>query len=528
MVGGKEILRQKMIGMMYLVLIVFLVLNVFKFIFDVFVVIEENIQKLNIVQLDCGDGFKVDVNGELKIIFVNVENVVKCEKLGKIFKQMDVVDKLMVFMIEEIDKIKVEILKEFGENVIMFKENDEQILMWKKGGGVVFICMNLMVVQVKDQYDILMYVIVGEDIKILIGEGKKLWDNFNKFCVDLIKMIGIYNEGGKNFLINFKVINEYKINVDFVKVVDKMIVLLKVNVCDDGQVLKDIYINFIKLECLKVYDMEGVYWIGVIFDYFLFVVVVVLFFFMEQDILFVCVQVFVYLKFKVFMGEYLFNKIVGLVYGFFIVNIGDEVELKVMMVVFDFDNQLIVMGFGVIMVVNGQGMLKMKVFGGVEMVLIGMVFIKNKLGVVKIENWMYMIKIMKLQGIVFFFELNVLYKGYDNKVEGVVFGYDQMVLSGSNCLLIKLGIGYIVCVSGGKEVIILIFGKNFVINKMVLFGFYKFCVMNFLNLFFFWGVVEEGGKGFKVEFCIFVKYFNSLLNVMFQVLDYELNVVGVL
>ena len=46
--GGKETPRQKMIGMMYLVLTALLALNVSKSILDAFVAIEENIQKANL------------------------------------------------------------------------------------------------------------------------------------------------------------------------------------------------------------------------------------------------------------------------------------------------------------------------------------------------------------------------------------------------------------------------------------------------------------------------------------------------
>jgi hypothetical protein len=45
MAGGKETPRQKMVGMMYLVLTALLALNVSKSILDAFVAIEENTQK---------------------------------------------------------------------------------------------------------------------------------------------------------------------------------------------------------------------------------------------------------------------------------------------------------------------------------------------------------------------------------------------------------------------------------------------------------------------------------------------------
>ena len=45
MAGGKETPRQKMIGMMYLVLTALLALNVSKSVLDAFCAIEENTQK---------------------------------------------------------------------------------------------------------------------------------------------------------------------------------------------------------------------------------------------------------------------------------------------------------------------------------------------------------------------------------------------------------------------------------------------------------------------------------------------------
>ncbi len=65
MAGGKETPRQKMIGMMYLVLTALLALNVSKQILDAFVAIEENIQRGSITQLERGNAAKQDLAGEL-------------------------------------------------------------------------------------------------------------------------------------------------------------------------------------------------------------------------------------------------------------------------------------------------------------------------------------------------------------------------------------------------------------------------------------------------------------------------------
>jgi hypothetical protein len=64
MAGGKESPRQKMIGMMYLVLTALLALNVSKSILDAFINIEANIQTGHITEVQRGDEKKSDVSSK--------------------------------------------------------------------------------------------------------------------------------------------------------------------------------------------------------------------------------------------------------------------------------------------------------------------------------------------------------------------------------------------------------------------------------------------------------------------------------
>jgi gliding motility-associated protein GldM len=533
MAGGKETPRQKMIGMMYLVLTALLALNVSKSILDAFVAIEENTQKSNIAHLDRGNGFIGDVNGELKTTPNNEENKLKREKLAKILKQMEEVDKLTAVMVQDIDKIKMTILDKSGENVKDIKDNDELTLIWRKGDKVTPTRMNLMAVNAKDQYDVPMHEIIGEDIKNPTGSGKKLWEDLNKFRSDLIKTVGSYNDGAKSFSINPKAINEFKTNADLAKAVDKMIAGSKANVRDDGQVLKDIYINLTKPERMKVHDMEGVHWIGATFDHSPLVAAVASLSSMQQDILSARAMALAHLKSKVSTGEYSFNKIVGLAYGPSIANTGDEIELKVMMAAFDSDNQPTVTGPGSIVVENGQGTIKTKVAGGAEMVLNGTVSIKNKSGVTKTENWTHTVKIMKPQGTVSLPEMNVLYRGYKNVVEGVASGYDQTVLNGSGVTLTKSAGGRYVgnVTTTGREASISISGKSSVTNKTAQLGTFKFRVSNLPPPQVYLGTIATGSSVGKAAVSnmtrLFAKYPPEIpLNATFEVSSWEVTVSG--
>ena len=527
MAGGKETPRQKMIGMMYLVLTALLALNVSKQILDAFVAIEENIQKANIAQFERGEGFTIDVNSELNTTPKNAENAAKREKLQKILKQMDDVNKLSDKLLKNIDEIKLEILEKSGEAVKEYKKDDENTILWEKGANCKPIRMNLMAVQAKDQYDIPMHEIVGEDIKTPTGKGKQLWEDFIKFRSDLVKTVGSYKEGGNAYSIDPKSINTFKNNADLVKQVSDMVKKSKVNHMDDDQALTDLYINLTKPERVKVHDMEGIHWIGATFDHSPLVAAVASLTSLQQDILSARAYALAHLKSKVSTGEYSFNKIMPLAYGPAIANTGDEVELKVMMAAFDSDNQPEVTGPGAITIEGGQGTLKTKVAGGAEMVLSGTVSIKNKSGVKKTEKWTHTIKIMKPQGTVSLPELNVLYKGYNNIVEGVASGYDQTILNGNGVSLTKSGNGYIGRVSGaGRTATISISGKNSVTNKTVSLGTFTFRVMNLPPPSLFFGAVEDGGKASKAETRLFARYSDSPLKAEFTVQSWELNVAG--
>jgi hypothetical protein len=526
MAGGKETPRQKMIGMMYLVLTALLALNVSKSILDAFVAIEENTQKSNIAQFDRGTGFYKDVESEIKTTPNNAENKLKLAKLAKIQSQMDKVNTLTASMIESIDKIKLDILEKSGENVKDVKPNNEETIIWKKYDKkepCVPTRMNLMAVQAKDQYDVPMHEIIGDDIKNPTAAGKKLWADFNKFRNDLVETVGTYDK----FSIKPAAINAYATNEDLTKKVAKMIQGSKADVKEDGQVLQDIYINLTKPERLKVHEMEGVHWIGATFDHSPLVAAVASLSSMQQDILSARAMALAHLKSKVTTGEYSFNKIVGLAYGPSIANTGDEVELKVMMAAFDSDNQPTVTGPGAITVENGQGTIKLKVAGGAEMNVSGTVSIKNKSGVAKTENWSHVIKIMKPQGTVALPEMNMMYRGYPNKIEAVASGYDKTDITGNGVSLSKSGNGWIGSPGAGKTCTVSVIGKNSATNKSANLGTFTFRVSNLPPAQIYFGGAANGMQGSKVETRLFAKYPPEIpLNVTFTMLSWELEFMG--
>jgi hypothetical protein len=526
MAGGKETPRQKMIGMMYLVLTALLALNVSKTILDAFVAIEENTQKSNSMQVDRGSEFISDISDEIASTH-GKENAQKLQKLKKVMRQMQQVDKLSAGLIQEIDRVKLELLRESGEEITNIKQDDRETIMWKKGKDCQPARMNLMAVQAKDQYDIPMYILIRDDIKNPSGKGKMIWDDYNEFRSKLIETVATYKDGKKSYSIKPKAINSFKDSKDLRKQVNHMLQSSKINLQDDEEILSSIYMNLTKQERVTQNDIEGVHWVGQTFDHAPLVAALASLSSMQQDVLSARSLALGHLKSKVSTGEYSFNKIVGLVYGPEIANSGDEVELNVMMAAFDSDNQPTVTHNGSSFVgTGGKGIIKTKAGSGGEMVLSGTVSIKNKSGLIKTEKWSHTIKIMRPQGTVSLPRMNVLYKGYDNLIEGVASGYDQTILNGTGVSLKQSGnpnqqIARVT--TTGKTASVDIYGMNSVSKKKVKLGTYSFRVMLLPDPDFYFGATEAGGKVPPGESRLFSRYKNSPLDAKFDIVTWELS-----
>lgn len=511
MAGGKETPRQKMIGMMYLVLTALLALNVSKSILDAFVAIEENIQKANIVQADRGTGFYSDVKSEMSAT-KGADQEAKKKKLQFVIGQMDKINKETEDLIKFIDELKVEVLKTAGENVATYKDKDHESILWTKQDGAKPSRMNLAAVQGQDKYDEPMLVLgINEDIKNPKGKGAELWKRYNDYRTKIVEIAGTYQMPGsdKSFSITPKAINEFETNQDLIKQVTSMVEGSKANLKEDQQVLIDLYMMLTKKQTNEVHDMKGVHWIGMTFDHSPLVAAIASLSSMQQDILSARALAMAHYKGKVSTGEYSFNKIMPLAYGPAVANNGDDVELQVMMAAFDSDNQpTVVVESGASAEVtypgNGQGVVNFRA-GGSTMTVSGTVSIKNKAGVPKTEKWSHEVMIMKPQGSIELPELNVLYRGYPNKVSPTASGYPTTVLTGENCSVTKSGDVYIASPGKGKSAFLTVSGKS-ADGKTVKLKRAEYRVSNMPDPVLYWGSSKSGEKAAKSATLLLAKY----------------------
>ena len=478
MAGGKETPRQKMIGLMYLVLTALLALNVSKQILDAFVAIEDNIQRGSITQYDRGETAKGTLVEELSSVTKDEAGRAKAEKIKKYLGLIEKIDNNVGAFIKYVDEIKLELISkvEGPESIQTAKPNDKLAIVWKKYDPKTPLLparLYLQAIQQKDNFDVPMHEIVGSEISKIdpTKKGTKLWKDYNGLRKFIVETAGTYKEGDKNsWKVKVKDINDYADFQDLAKKIDKMFRGSgnKVNP-EDMEALVSIYQELTKQEFDDHHEAKNIHWLGRTFDHAPLVGALASLSSLQNEILSARAKAVNLLKSKVTTGEFSFNKIQELVSGPGVATSGEEVELLVTMAAYDSDkNPVVTSSTGNVEVKDGIGRIKVRA-GSSDMTVNGKVTIVNKSGVPYTKDWQWKVAVVKAQGSIALPEMMVLYRGYDNKVVPVVAGAVSSSISATNttkCTRSTFSIdgqryeGYVVTPGGGKSVVMTLSGKD--------------------------------------------------------------------
>ena len=537
--GGKETPRQKMVGMMYLVLTALLALNVSKAVLEAFVAIEENIQVANENEFARGEEKK----GQLEEVAKAGDNPQVRDKAKAFMKEVDKIEAMSAEMIKFFDDCKLEIMVACGELVTKEGKNaagvtEHEGLITKPYDKAKTPCkpirMNLAHCQGMDKYDEPMFVMgISESVKAPQKKGKELWEKYNKFRNDITDLVvKSASTSEKSYSLKSKDILEFKDIDDLSKKVDAMFKSGKLPT-DEYDEIKKIYMALCKNEKYEVHDEKGVHWVGKTWDHNPQVAGLASLSSLQKEILTARADAISLIRSRVGGGDYSFNKVMSLATGPLIANSGDEVELKVLMAAFDSDKQPVVTvnGGKVKETKDGAATVVANVSGSGEMKISGTVAIAKKSGEMKRENWEHTIKIMKPEGTVSLPDLQVLYRGYPNKVVGVASGYDQTILTaGPGLSLSKNGNMWIASPSNGpKTVDISISGKSSVNNKTVSLGKFTFKVKPLPPPTIYFAGKTTGGSASKTAKGLSAKYDPNLVDltgVNFKVLSWKMDFKG--
>ncbi|MFD1551208.1 hypothetical protein DNU06_13190 [Putridiphycobacter roseus] len=436
MAGGKETPRQKMIGMMYLVLTALLALNVSKEVIAAFVTINNKIgSSSQIIQLKSQDtyhGFQqkkagiMASNGNLTAFNHWHEKALLLQQ-----KTAVMVDYILGECSEMIELVE-------GKEWI--KERDEN--------GFITELNPLIDIQNMDNYDIPTHFFIGSNPQRPNERGLNLRDNIHAFRDSICTIMANYTYDKKTYSFTPpKTINELENALNTVRK-------------EDRKEVEQVYKLLSIPETLKSNDAERVDmpWSSVMFDHAPVVAAASILSALKLDIENGEAQVADYLLRKIDGPIFKFNKIEPLAFApSNYLNEGDSANIKIMVAAYDSTNiQKIRYGIdqdtieanwketaGAIRIKGTTGQHKIK----------GAVGILER-GILKWRPWSYDYTVGQPMGVISQPDMRVLYKGYDNIVSGVASGYptESISISGSGCSIRKTTNGkYIVSPNSGNR-----------------------------------------------------------------------------
>jgi gliding motility-associated protein GldM len=518
MAGGKETPRQKMIGMMYLVLTALLALNVSKQILDAFVAIEENMQKAGLTHLERGNGLVANLKMSKEEADKDTSKKGKAEDIKAVLDVVSKIDAETAKFIELSDKVKKTLLEKCEENVEVGKSNDPKSIYWKgydKNDPLRPSRMNLAQVQAKDNYDVPMAELVGpEPLTPEKGKlGLQLWDAYNNYRLNLCKSIGSYTIKGKTYKFTPTGINTFKDYADLTKQVEAMIDKNKeYNVKEDRAALRDIYIELTKPEKVMVGEDNGEQkewpWIGKTFDHSPLVAAIASITSLQAEVLSARATAIAHLSEKVAAGTFSFNSIEGFAVGPTMVTKGDAAELMVMMAAFDTDNQPVITGGNGFKIANGRGLMKIPTTSIGDKSMSGTVKIKKKDGTWAERPWSYKLKVIEPTGSISLPDMQILYKNYPNKVQAVAAGFEKTDLNviGSASKSANGANNWVITPSGGNTLTLEVIGTSSVTKNRASLNKVTYKVKPLPDPGVYLGGEKDGGSVNNNETGIQVKY----------------------
>lgn len=367
---------------------------------DQIVVMEEKIQRINIIQLDRGNSFFSDIKEEIVSTPRMEEMKAKKSRLEYIYNKMQEIDDETSAIISFIDECKMELLKNAGEDVKTVDKNNPSTIVWRAYDAKLTPTdparLNLWAVKDKSNAKVSSSLFVSSDGLNPSVKGDELWRKINDYRLNLVESVGSYTWGKDTFRISMNNINSFSDNKSLHSNVSKMVDMSRANLKEDRQVLIDLYMSLSKHEWYNI-DGEKTHWVSATFNNTPLVSAIASLTSLQHEILSARALAMANYKSKVSSDEYVFNKIMPLASGPSLAFEGEEVKIEVIMAAFDSYNQPRVTvdnstaqitydgeGKGIVSIVPKKGVNTIK----------GTVSIKNKSGVEKTENWEWKVNVV--------------------------------------------------------------------------------------------------------------------------------------
>ncbi|MGB1103952.1 MAG: hypothetical protein ACPG21_10035 [Crocinitomicaceae bacterium] len=525
MAGGKETPRQKMIGMMYLVLTALLALNVSKQVIAAFVTINDKLDR-------SAEIINTNNNG---IYAAFEKKIITAKAQGMDIKPLKVWQDRAAQVQEETKKVVSFLLGECNEMIKEVEGGKDWVE--EKDGEYIVSLKPLADISAMDNYDVPTNRFIGGNPKQPKEEGKLIRQKIIDYRNQVAQVMGTYEDAKGKYTFTAP---------DDLSQLDAA--LKTANPDDTAQIKKFMMaLNIPEEITRKVHGVEETLpWPSVMFDHAPIVAAAAMLTSLKLDIKNAESMATSFLLSKVDVQEFDFNKIEPLAFastGY--INQGDSLKLRVMIAAYD-STEVVKLDYGMdadtASTENWKRFLDEKRDGislpgdqaGSHKVK-GVIYVKQR-GVEVPKPWEFNYTVGQPMGVVSLPEMRVLYRGYDNKVEGTASGFpaDRVTLSGSGCSLSKSGAGYIAKVGAGvREATISVNGQKEDGGSVNL-GSFKFSVKSLPTPNLYLGGISQGQSpglsSVKAQGRVSCRYDESvpLTNVKFSIVNGTVSVDGVM
>jgi gliding motility-associated protein GldM len=438
MAGGKETPRQKMIGMMYLVLTALLALNVSKEIINAFVKLDQKLLENQKTLIAKKEALFQQMEGQMAI----PENKKIVEPY---YKHAEEVAEKCYKMAERIQTCKNDLIKAV-EGKDWFKRE-------KRGKHNIMVFESLMEIQTKDDYDAATRLFGGEEGTDGFIAGDKLRKDIMKFRDELCKNLATYKVGEKNFTFDPSKVKEPNESVDekdFLASLDKALETTNPK-SDDRDRIRQIFLTLSLPKVLKDHE-ETVPWQLGMFDHAPVVAGAALFTALENDVRNAEAMAIEFIASKISVPVFSFNKIEPLAFApTAYLNVGDTMQVRVMTAAYDSTEKSVVRWSGTSMDEAAKSpeqpnTIRVQASSPGEYEMFGQIGVKVK-GELQWKPWTFKYEVGQPMAIISPLDLTVLYAGYDNRIGATASGYpsEKISLNGGGCAVTPKGKGeYIV------------------------------------------------------------------------------------
>ncbi|NVK66661.1 MAG: hypothetical protein HWE22_18860 [Flavobacteriales bacterium] len=371
----------------------------FKASLDSTIYVAKQMDRANEIEFYRGYDFYDYLRYELKISSRVEELTLKRDKLSMIFEHLDSIENSCFRLISLIEKIKIDLLKKEGENIAIEKDNDPDVIVWKKYNpelGCLPSDLNLLAVERPKASDVVNLELIGESQEKLSSKGHELWRSLNDYRRIIVKHTGTYTWGRKEFKIDVKAINQYTDREDLIRQVASVIDASQVNKKEDRQVLIDLYLMLTKPDFIEKNGAK-VHWVNSMFTNAPIVSAISSLSALQNEILKARSLAYIHWQGKQGHCCYRFNQIIPLATGPSTIKEGEDVEIKVSIAAFDSDwpPQVTIEDYQPqIVYENGLGIVTVKPEKGLQTIR-GTVSIRNNSGTVKTEPWEWKVNVLE-------------------------------------------------------------------------------------------------------------------------------------